>query len=69
MTHTTDAIYENRVLRPLSPLALREHARVRVAVDDCQDDERAEWLDQSERRLTTLRDNSAIDVFNDLLTP
>jgi predicted DNA-binding antitoxin AbrB/MazE fold protein len=27
-----DAIYENGVLRPLSPLALPEHSRVRITV-------------------------------------
>jgi predicted DNA-binding antitoxin AbrB/MazE fold protein len=69
MTVTLDAIYENGILRPLSPLVLPEHARVRVAVDDLHDDERAEWLAQSERRLTTVWDNPGDDVFNDLLAP
>jgi predicted DNA-binding antitoxin AbrB/MazE fold protein len=68
MTLTTDAIYENGVLRPLSPLGLPEHARVKISVD-VNDDERTEWLAQSERRLTAVWDNSGDDVFNDLLTP
>jgi predicted DNA-binding antitoxin AbrB/MazE fold protein len=63
-----EAIYENGVLRPLSPLTLPEHARVRLAVDDLRDDERSEWHAQSERRLKAVWDNSADDVFNDLLT-
>jgi predicted DNA-binding antitoxin AbrB/MazE fold protein len=69
MTVKTEAIYENGVLRPLSPLALPEHARVLLAVDDLSDDERVEWLAQSERRLMGVWDNAGDDVFNDLLTP
>jgi predicted DNA-binding antitoxin AbrB/MazE fold protein len=72
MTITTEAIYENGLLRPLSPLSLPEHARVRVAVDDLVDEnpaDRAEWLAQSQRRLTAAWDNEGDDVFNDLLTP
>jgi predicted DNA-binding antitoxin AbrB/MazE fold protein len=68
MTLTTEAIYENGVLRPLSPLALPEHARVEIAVN-INDQDRAEWLAESQRTLTTVWDNSADDVFNDLLTP
>jgi predicted DNA-binding antitoxin AbrB/MazE fold protein len=68
MTLTTDAIYENGVLRPLSPLAIPEHAQVKILVN-LNDDERAEWLDASRQRLTAIWDNSADDVFNDLLTP
>ena len=73
MTITLDAIYENGLLRPLSPLALPEHARVRVAVDDLglgtEDEERAEWLAHSQRRLLAVWDSAADDVFNELLTP
>ena len=68
MTLTTDAIYENGVLRPVTPLALPEHARVQILVN-VADDERAQWLTESQRRLTAVWDNSADDVFNDLLTP
>jgi predicted DNA-binding antitoxin AbrB/MazE fold protein len=64
-----DAIYENGVLRPLSPLALPEHARVRLSVDSPADVERAEWLAQSERQLMKVWDHAGDDVFNDLLTP
>ena len=40
MTIKLEAIYENGELRPLSPLVLPEHARVQLAVDDLNDDER-----------------------------
>jgi predicted DNA-binding antitoxin AbrB/MazE fold protein len=46
-----EAVYENGLLRPLSPLALPEHARVRLTVDDPSDNSRAEWLEQSQRTL------------------
>jgi len=32
MDETITAIYENGVLRPLAPLALPEHARVRISI-------------------------------------
>lgn len=67
MTFTTEAIYENGVLRPIVPLAIPEHARVKIAVN-VDDEERAEWIAESQRRLTAVWDNSADDVFNDLLT-
>jgi predicted DNA-binding antitoxin AbrB/MazE fold protein len=69
MTKTLEAIYENGMLRPLSPLALPEHARVRLVVDDQIDDARAEWLEQSERSLAAAWNNPGDDVFNDLLAP
>lgn len=65
MALTTDAIYENGVLRPLSPLALPEHARVTISVV-VNDEARAEWLAESQRRLTAVWDNPADDVFNAL---
>ena len=33
MTITVDAVYEQGVLRPVQPLALREHEKVRVTVE------------------------------------
>jgi predicted DNA-binding antitoxin AbrB/MazE fold protein len=69
MSINLEAIYENGLLRPLSPLPLPEHARVRLTVDAMSDDARAEWLEQSERSLTTVWDNSEDDIFNELLTP
>jgi predicted DNA-binding antitoxin AbrB/MazE fold protein len=69
MTQLIDAIYENGVLRPLSPLALPEHARVRLSVDGPADDERTEWLGQSDRALMKVWNDPGDDVCNDLLTP
>ncbi len=74
MALLVDAIYENGVLRPLSPLALPEHARVRLSVDGPAgngpaDDDRALWLAQSEQAMMKVWNDPADDVFNDLLTP
>ena len=33
MTITVEAVYENGVLRPVQPLPLEEHEKVRVTVD------------------------------------
>ena len=69
MTTAVEAIYENGVLRPLQPLALPEHAHVRLSVQTLPDDaDRAEWLAQSERRLREVWDNEPDEVFNELLT-
>jgi predicted DNA-binding antitoxin AbrB/MazE fold protein len=68
MRTAIDAIYENGLLRPLQPLALEEHARVRVSVETLENDiERTAWLAQSERRLREVWENDADDVFNELL--
>jgi len=66
VTTAIEAIYENGVLRPLQPLALPEHAHVRVSVETLPA-QRAAWLAQSERRLRQVWDNEADDVFNELL--
>ena len=69
MTTAVEAIYEDGLLRPLQPLALPEHTRVRLSVETLPGDpERAAWLAQSERRLRLVWDNEADDVFNELLT-
>jgi predicted DNA-binding antitoxin AbrB/MazE fold protein len=67
--HTNvEAIYENGLLRPLQPLPLAEHARVRVSVETLENDlDRAAWLAQSERRLREIWENDADDIFNELL--
>ena len=41
MSKTVTAVYENGVLRPLEPLALKEHQRVTVSVSDPVEP----WLD------------------------
>ena len=68
MTATVDAIYEAGQLRLLQTLALPEHTRVRVSVEPlARDEERQEWLAQSERTLSRVWDNEADDVYNALL--
>lgn len=68
MTAAVEAIYEDGLLRPLQPLALPEHAHVRISVEMMDDDpERAAWLEQSEHRLRETWENDADDVFNALL--
>ena len=69
MTIKLEAIYENGLLRPLSPLPLAEHTRVRLVVDALSDDACAEWLEQSQRTLAKVWDNSEDDIFNELIAP
>jgi predicted DNA-binding antitoxin AbrB/MazE fold protein len=47
MTNHVDAVYENGVLRPLGPLTLEEHQRVRVTVSSISGDALASLVDQS----------------------
>jgi predicted DNA-binding antitoxin AbrB/MazE fold protein len=47
MTNNVDAVYENGVLRPLEPLPLEEHQRVRVTVSSVLGDTLASLVDQS----------------------
>lgn len=69
MTTAVEAIYEDGKLRLLQPLSLPEHTHVRLSIETLPDDpERAAWLAQSERRLCEVWENSADDVFNELLT-
>lgn len=69
MTATVDAVYEAGQLRLLQKLALPEHTRVRVSIEPVpQDQERTEWLSQSEHTLNKAWDNEADDVYNALLT-
>ena len=65
MITTVDAIYEDGKLVLQQPLPLPEHAHVRVTIDS--DLEREAWLNLSGESLKTVWDNSADDVFNDLL--
>ena len=69
MIAAVEAIYEDGLLRPLQPLALPEHAHVRISVETLDaDPERAAWLTESERRLRETWENDADDVFNALLS-
>jgi predicted DNA-binding antitoxin AbrB/MazE fold protein len=65
MITTVDAVYEDGKLVLQQPLPLPEHARVRVTIDS--DLEREAWLKLSEESLKKVWDNTADDVFNDLL--
>ena len=42
-----DAVYENGVLRPLDPLPLEEHQRVKVTISSISNDSLASVVDQS----------------------
>ena len=68
MSATVEAIYEHGILRPLQPLALPEHAHVRICVETMDDPDRAAWLAESERRLRETWGNDADDAYNALLT-
>ncbi len=70
MQTAVDAIYEHGHLRLLQPLPLPENTQVRVAIEMPVggDIERQAWLEQSERRLRAVWENSADDVYNELLT-
>ena len=68
MNTAVEAIYEHGLLRPLEPLALPEHTRVRISAETRDTDpERAAWLAESERRLRETLENNGDDVFNALL--
>jgi predicted DNA-binding antitoxin AbrB/MazE fold protein len=47
MTNHVDAVYENGVLRPLEPLPLEEHQRVRVTISSISGDSLEFLVDQS----------------------
>jgi predicted DNA-binding antitoxin AbrB/MazE fold protein len=47
MIHRVDAVYEEGVLRPLAPLPLKEHQRVRVAISGFSGDSLASMVDRS----------------------
>ena len=47
MTNHGDAVYENGVLRPLGPLPLEEHERVRLTISSISDDSLASFVDRS----------------------
>lgn len=56
MTHTVDAIFENGIVRPLTPVPLRHRQRVRVTVVEFPEvDSGADWLDVARRNLAEMR--------------
>jgi predicted DNA-binding antitoxin AbrB/MazE fold protein len=71
MTKTVAAIYENGMLKLPEPLPLPDKTPVTVTIESelavAEDTERAVWLKASESALTKTWDNSADDVFNELL--
>jgi predicted DNA-binding antitoxin AbrB/MazE fold protein len=70
MTTTVEAIYEGGVLKLPTTLPLPEKARVLVTIctpETVCDAERAGWLKLSEESLIRAWDNTADDVFNELL--
>ena len=71
MTQTVAAIYENGVLKLSAPLPLADKSHVTVTIESelmvAEDVERELWMKASEASLTKTWDNSADDVFNELL--
>jgi predicted DNA-binding antitoxin AbrB/MazE fold protein len=65
MTTTIDAIYEDGKLLLPKPLSLPEKSRVRVTIES--DVEREMWLKLSEQSLNETWNNTADDIFNELL--
>jgi predicted DNA-binding antitoxin AbrB/MazE fold protein len=71
MIKTVEATYENGVLKLPEPLALPEKTRVMVTIEAefivSEDAERNLWLNASQQALSKTWDNSADDIFNELL--
>jgi predicted DNA-binding antitoxin AbrB/MazE fold protein len=67
MTTTVDAIYEDGKLLLQKALSLPEKSRVRVTIEST-DSEREAWLKLSEESLSGTWNNTADDVFNELLS-
>ncbi len=70
MTTTVEAIYEGGKLVLPNPLPLPDKAHVMVTIETQMpgsDAERAAWLAVSEQSLMKAWDNSADDIFNELL--
>jgi predicted DNA-binding antitoxin AbrB/MazE fold protein len=71
MTITLEAVYEDGVLRLSAALLLPAQTRVLVTIrsaDTAEERERAAWLRLSEENLSRIWDNTADDVFNELLS-
>lgn len=46
MTRSIDAIYEGGVFKPLKPIELSEHQRVRLIIEPASQDERQELIER-----------------------
>ena len=58
MTITIDAIYENGVLQPIQPLALKEQEQVRVTVESS-----ANWAERTAGMLKWTGDPKELEQF------
>lgn len=67
MTTIVEAIYEQGKIVLPRPLSLPEKSPVRVTIES-GDAEREAWLKLSEASIKKVWDNTADDVFNELLT-
>jgi predicted DNA-binding antitoxin AbrB/MazE fold protein len=69
MTTTVEAIYQNGVLKPQTPLNLPENVLLLVTIQSQPEDDadRRAWLQLSQAALLKTWDNSDDDVFNELL--
>jgi predicted DNA-binding antitoxin AbrB/MazE fold protein len=68
MSMITDAIYEGGVLKPLAPLSLPDKSHVRITIEwTVREQEGRDWLELSRHALQKTWNNSADDVFNELL--
>lgn len=65
MTKRLEAIYENGVLRPLEPLHLPEHQRVRVTLSEPEED----WLDTEfmDSRAAEVREQVSLETVHQVL--
>ena len=57
MTRTVQVVYEGGVLRPLEPLALREHQQVTVTLSPDED-----WIDASFLRYLEAQADEAVSL-------
>lgn len=64
MTTVVEAIYEQGVLKPSTPISLPDGARVKLTIES--DTERSAWLKASQNALMKVWENDADDVFNEL---
>lgn len=61
MNKKLEAVYENGVLRPLEPLDLREHQRVRITLSSVAPSEE-DWLDVECLKLSAAEADESISL-------